>query len=100
MEIESRLYILWLGCGNQIYEEVDGTLEEAIASIKVNRRYADYGNQGVLIIRGKPLYEIRMVADGLLLVAWNKTTGEFSFGLTGAGEQKAIELVAQKKAEA
>lgn len=60
MEPESKLYILWLGQGSEEYEEVNGTLEEAIASVKVNRRYADYGHKGALIIRGKPLYEIKM----------------------------------------
>lgn len=57
---ESKLYILWLGQGENYYEAHDGTLEEAIASVKVNRRYSDYGHKGALIIRGKPLYEIKM----------------------------------------
>lgn len=60
MEPESKLYILWFGQGNEYYEAVDGTLEDAIASLKVNRRYADHGNKGALIIRGQPLYEIKM----------------------------------------
>lgn len=53
---KESLLILWLGINE--YEEFNGTIAEAVASIKSNRRYADYGRSGAIIVRATELYRI------------------------------------------
>lgn len=54
---QENLIILWLGMDE--YEEFAGTLEEAIASVNVNRRWDNYGRTGAVIVKAEKLYEIK-----------------------------------------
>lgn len=55
--MKDSLVILWEG--SQEWEIFDGTLEEARAYVKQDRRYENYGYTGATIIRATMVYQIR-----------------------------------------
>jgi hypothetical protein len=52
----NRFLILWHGVDE--FEPFDGTLDEAIESVKADRRYMNYGRKGASIISFETLYQI------------------------------------------
>lgn len=58
MAMKDTWLIVWLGTYDSY--EYEGTLDEAIAHVKVDRKYQDYGHTGARIYPAVLKYEIKM----------------------------------------